>query len=110
LFATEPPIAPRLRTCTSPRLPAIRASAGIAKATCSLVSTSTWRAIAPMTTLSPSRLIPRSSAMPERSTSAVGRARRCFSAGSKVWPPESGRASGSAERIFTASATLDGLW
>jgi len=93
----------------SPMEPAICANAGIAACTSGLLATSMCRVSAPMTILSPSRFTPRSSAMPERSTTELGLFSRCFSAGSRVWPPEIGRASGSAARIFTASATDEGL-
>ena len=90
--------------------PASSASDGMAAFTSALFATSACLVIAPMTSLSPSRFTPRNSAIAERSTTALGLFSRCFSAGSRVCPPEMGRASGSAERIFTASAMLPGLW
>ena len=69
---------------------------------------STWRVMAPMTISFPSCRMPFSSAMPEMSISALGRFSRCFSAGSRVCPPEISRASGSASSA-TASAMEEGL-
>jgi len=67
-------------------------------------------AIPPITTLLPSTLMPASSLMPPRSTTSLGLARRCFSVGIKVMPPDIGRASSLPFSRLTASASVLGRW
>src|SRR5690606_32607986 len=63
----------------------------------------------PTTTSFPSLRIPLSSAIPPRSTSSEGRARRCFRVGISVMPPARIFASSFAARA-AASARLFGFW
>jgi len=87
--------------------PASAAKAGTPRLTTSERLTSTWRVIAPMTTLSPSSLIPVNAGIAERSMSCDGLARRSFSVGISVIPPETSFASASP-RARAASSRLAG--
>src|SRR5436190_2180137 len=90
-------------------MPAIAAKAGIARLTTSERLTSAWRVIAPITTASPSSLMPLSAGIAERSTSCVGLARRIFKVGIKVIPPATSLASSSPSSRVTSSR-LAGFW
>ena len=80
-----PGCAPAGRRCRRPA----SASAGIACLTAADAATSACVVIAPITIASPSFLMPFSSAMPPRSTSVPGLARRSFIAPTRLWPPAS---------------------
>ena len=69
------------------------------------VATSAWRVMPPITTLLPSTLMPASSLMPPRSTTSLGLARRCFSVGIRVMPPDMARPSALPLSRPTASAS-----
>src|SRR5205823_12893458 len=90
-------------------MPAIAARAGIARLTTSERLTSAWRVIAPITTASPSSLMPFSDGIAERSTSCVGLAKRIFKVGIKVMPPATSLASSSPSRRVTSSR-FAGFW
>src|SRR5712671_232541 len=90
-------------------MPAIAASAGIARLTTSERLTSACRVIAPITMASPSSPMPFSDGIAERSTSCVGLARRIFKVGIKVIPPATSFASSSPSRRVTSSR-LAGFW
>ena len=97
---------PRLRTCRSPMLSARSANAGILAHTSALPATSAWGVMAPMVTVSPSTVIPLSSAMLPRSTTSDGLARRSFRIGSSVWPPAR-KVPSPAPLIATAASSSD---
>ena len=84
--------------------PASRASTGIASRTTSDSYTCEWVEAAPILSTSPSRTIPFISGMLVRSTRSVGAASRCFSVGSRVWPPERKVASTPSANMALASA------
>jgi hypothetical protein len=86
-------------------MPAIAASAGIPALTTAERLTSTCRVIAPITTVSPSSVMPARPGTAARSISCDGLARRSFSVGSSVMPPATSLASSSPSRP-AASARL----
>ena len=108
-LATLPPMVPRARTCGSAMTRAVSRMIGMAAARSAAAISSAIVVVAPITKLSPSRLMPRSSAMPPRSTSACGTARRSFIIGIRLWPPASGLAS-SPRSASRATASLMEVW
>src|SRR5258708_28740529 len=109
LWANEPPIVPRLRTAGSPIMPAIAARAGMPALTIGERLTSAWRVIAPITTPSPSSVMPTNDEIAPRSTRSDGFARRSFNVRIKIIPPSTSFASSAASNPAAASR-LAGLW
>ena len=81
----------------------------MAERTVASAATSAWVVIAPMTSASPSILMPFNSATPDRSTRSVGWANRCFKVGIRVWPPATTVASSLLASSDAASSPEDGL-
>jgi len=80
----------------------------MASRTSLLAATAACVVPAPMVTLPPATLMPLSSAMPPRSTTADGAMSPSFMVCSSVWPPAISLAS-SCALARTASATVPGL-
>ncbi len=78
---------PRCRICGSPICKAAYASSGASACSSSDPATSACLVVAPMTTSSPSSLMPDSSEIRAMSISTAGWASRTFIIGSSEWPP-----------------------